>query len=51
MDGGMIGVMKEGTRDEERQMNRHDNTLECVCMCVQAYPLVLPLLPQQHVFC
>lgn len=33
MDGGMIGVVKEGTRDEERQMDHHDNTLECVCVC------------------
>ena len=36
MNGGMTGVMKEGTGDEERQMDHHDITLECayVCVCV-----------------
>lgn len=35
MNGGMTGVMKEGTRDEERQMDHHDITLVCEYVCVR----------------
>lgn len=45
MDGGMIGVVKEGTRDEERQMDHHDNTLECVCVYVCASISTCPPTP------
>lgn len=35
MNGGMTGVMKEGTGDEERQMDHHDITLVCAYVCVR----------------
>lgn len=41
MDRGMTGVMKGGTSDEERQMDHHDITLECVGTCVRAYSIFL----------
>lgn len=47
MDGGMIGVVKEGTRHEERQMDHHDNTPGCVH--VQTFLLVL-LAPHNMCF-
>lgn len=38
MDGGMTGVMKEGIRDEEGQMDHHDITLEHVVhVCVPGH--------------
>lgn len=41
MDGGMIGVVKEGTR--------HDNEQECVHICMCKHTCVPCSL--QHVFC
>lgn len=48
MDGGMIGVMKEETREEERQMDHHGHALECVC--VYASIATCPPASRQHVF-